>query len=338
MTSVLCAVALLAPACGGSQTIPSGPSGVATTTPAATDAPFSASPVDLAALASINPLGHMTTPFNALPQGRMYLVLRDPGATNPVAAPASGTVVWLLGPKPDYRIQIQVNASLTYFVDHVVPEPWIREGVQVQAGQRIAVHSTRTCCVDFGALNTTVTATYVNRARYSPESINADSPLKYFGEPLRAELYAKVTRVSDGFDGRADYDRPGRLSGNWFLEGTPETGSLLPENWPNQLAFAYSNTHPSMVLVSIAGVLPIVTLCAVQDLAPDPASVSVSSGTVTYQLFQKDPPVSEGNGRGRQLGTLLVRMLDDTRIQVEVFPGSALQAPAFTGAARIYTR
>ncbi|MBM3501651.1 MAG: hypothetical protein FJX74_23610 [Armatimonadetes bacterium] len=290
------------------------------------------------AIASINPLGHMTTPFNALPQARMYLVLRDRSAVNPVLAPAGGRVTWLLGPKPDYRIQVQVSPALTYFVDHVTPEPWVREGAEVQAGQRIAVHSGLTCCVDFGALNSAVVSSYINAARYSPESIHADSPLRHFGEPPRSLLYSKVTRFGDGLDGRADYDRPGRLSGNWFLEGTPVAGSLLPENWTKQLAFAYSNTHPSMILVSIAGTLPIVNLCAVQPGAPDPATVSTASGTVAYRLYQKEPPVSEGDGRGRLLGVLIVKMLDDLTIKVEVFPGSAAETAAFTPAARIYTR
>ena len=314
------------------------PSATTVSVPTTGGAYFTVAPVDLASVDYINPLGHMTTPFNALPQGRMYLVFRNPSETYPVFAPAEGTIVWINGPKPDYRIQIQVDATFTYFVDHVTLEPGLQQGGLVAAGQRIGAHSGITCCLDFGAMSTQVVAGYANQARYSPESMNADSPIRHFAEPLRSQLYAKVTRVSDGLDGRADYDRPGRLSGNWFLEGTPEAGSLLPENWPRQLAFAYSNTHPSRILVSIAGTLPIVNLCTVQDGAPDPATIGVGNGKIAYQLFQKDPPVSEGDGRGRLLGLMIVQMLDDASIRIEVFPGNAATTAEFTAAARIYTR
>jgi hypothetical protein len=52
-------------------------------------AAFTALPIDLGAVERINPLGHMTTPFNALPEGRSYIVLRDRTLTNPVYAPAT---------------------------------------------------------------------------------------------------------------------------------------------------------------------------------------------------------------------------------------------------------
>lgn len=313
----------------------------ASTAPVATGAVFTAAPVTPAAIDYINPLGHMTTPFNALPQGRIYLVLRDRTQPNPVMAPAAGTVSWILGPKPDYRVEVRVNDSLAYFVDHVAPEPAVVLGARVDAGQRIATHSGATCCVDFGVLNDSLRLTgYVRRARYSPQVLLADAPLKYFAEPLRSQLYALVVRFANDRDGKHDYDVAGRLAGNWFLDGTPDAGSLLPENWPRQLAFAYSNTHPQMVLVSVAGTLALTNLFAVHDGAPDPAMVSVASGLVIYRLFAKSPPVSEGNVKGTtQLGVMLVQVLDDSRIRVEVLPGAtATGAGGFTAAAQVYTR
>lgn len=302
--------------------------------------PLTVSPVELSAIDTINPLGHMTTPFNVLPQARIYFVLVDRTRTNVVSAPAGGTVTWLLGPKPDYRVEVQVSPTLKWYVDHVLPEPGIVLGALVATGQRVAVHSGASCCVDFGVLNSGLQLTgYVNRARYSRETLDADAPLRYFSEPLRSRLYARVNRFATDRDGRHDLDRPGRLVGNWFLEGTPEAGSLLPENWPRQLAFAYSNTHPGMILISNGGSLPLRNILAVQDGAPDPADVSVSTGMVIYRLYQKEPPVSEGNQKGTtQLGVLLVQMLDDNRIRAEVFEGATASPTAFTSAALVFTR
>ncbi|MBI4502636.1 MAG: hypothetical protein HY700_15935 [Gemmatimonadetes bacterium] len=319
--------ALATLACGGAPTAPGSVGS------------FTVSPVNPAAIERINPLGHMTTPFNALPQGRVYLVLKAPAAENPVLAPAAGTVSWILGPKPDYRLEVQVSPTVKYFMDHVFPETGIAVGSRIEVGQRIARHSGATCCVDFGVLNDElVLPGYLDRRRYSPQALLADAPLKYFAEPVRSRLYAKVTRVAGGLDGKHDYDVAGRLVGNWFLQGTPPEGSLLPENWPRQLAFAYSNTHPDMILISVAGSLALTNLFAVQDGAPDPARVSVASGLVEYRLFQKNPPASEGDLKGAALGAMLVRMLDESRIRVEIFPGSGAVASGFTAEAKIYTR
>lgn len=303
---------------------------------------FTVAPVDLALVDTINPLGHMTTPFNVLPQGRIYFVLKDRTKTTPVHAPAGGTVSWILGPKPDYRVEVQVSATIRWFVDHVIPESGIVLGARVETGQRVATHSGATCCVDFGVQNDSLLLTgYINRARYSPQSLFADAPLRHFAEPLRGQLYAKVNRVASGADrdGRHDFDVPGRLVGNWFLEGTPEAGSLLPENWTKQLAFAYSNTHPGVVLINVGGTLPLQNLFAVETGAPDPAGVTLASGAVLYRLYQKEPPVSEGNGKGTtQLGVLLVQLLDSSRIRVEMATGAAASLVTFTPAALIFTR
>lgn len=301
---------------------------------------FEHSPVELSSVDTINPLGHMTTPFNVLPQARIYFVLKDRTRTTPVRAPASGTVSWMLGPKPDYRVEVQVSPTLKWYVDHVTPAAGVVVGSAVAAGQEFATHSGATCCVDFGVLDSQLALTgYSRRARYSPETLNADAPIKHFAEPLRSALYAKVNRVGADRDGRHDLDIAGRLVGNWFLEGTPEAGSLLPENWSKQLAFAYSNSHPTMVLISNGGSLPLRNLMAVHDGAPDPATVSVATGLVSYRLYQKEPPVSEGNRKGAlQLGVLLVRMLTDDRIQVEIGTGSNAALSAFTTASRFFTR
>jgi len=317
-------------------------------TPAPTPIPtaganaFTAVPIDLNAVDAINPLGHMTTPFNALPQPRLYLVLRDRTQLNPIFAPAGGTVSSIWTPdasRVDYRIDIAVSSTVSYFLDHITLEDGIAVGGRIEAGQRIAHHGGHSCCLDFGLSNTAITNFFANPGRYSPANFNADSPLKYFVGPAQSQLYEKVNRVSDGKDGKANYDIASRLVGGWFHEDVPVAGSMLVDAWTKQLAFAYSNTHPSMILVTIPGTLPMVAVWAVQDGATDPASVSVASGKVSYRLFYKQPPVSEGGDKSStQAGLLIVQMLDDARIRVEVFPGSSNATAEFTGQSRIYLR
>jgi len=42
---------------------------------------------------------------------------------------------------------------------------------------------------------------FANPARYSSESLHVDSPIKYFDEPVRSQLYALVRRASGDRDG-----------------------------------------------------------------------------------------------------------------------------------------
>ena len=41
--------------------------------------------------------------------------------------------------------------------------------------------------------------------------------LKYFTEPARSTLYAKVGREGSDKDGKINFDQAGRLAGNWFV-------------------------------------------------------------------------------------------------------------------------
>ena len=69
--------------------------------------------------------------------------------------------------------------------------------------------------------------TFANPARYSRETLYGDGPLKYFEEPLRSQLYAKVDRDGSERDGRIDYDVKGTLSGNWFADDLPPERSSI---------------------------------------------------------------------------------------------------------------
>ncbi len=61
----------------------------------------------------------------------------------------------------------------------------------------------------------------------------------------------------------------------------------------------------------------------------DPASVSVATGRVAFHL---------GVGTGTGGALMIIQMLDDTRIRLQAFPGSAPDSTAFDANALIYTR
>ena len=182
--------------------------------------------------------------------------------------------------------------------------------------------------VDLGVMNDAVMLTgLINPSRYPSETLKCDAPLKYYEEPLRSQLYAKVQRISGDRDGKIDFDVPGRLSGNWFGQG---------DNIP--LAFAYDTYDPAQVRIALTGIAQggfvITGVFSIAAGDPFPRDVSVASGKVRYTLAHSrtglplpDPPTTR----------LLVQMLDDQRIRVEgfVYPSAA---DDFTSAAKTFVR
>jgi hypothetical protein len=139
-----------------------------------------------------------------------------------------------------------------------------------------------------------------------------------------------VRRKGPDKDGKIDYDVPGRLAGNWFLEGLPERDSAGPGAWARQLAFVRDVHDPGAVRIAVGGTLPLTGVFAVPKGAADPARVSRETGAVVYVLL--DP--RSGARRGR----MVVRLVADDRLRVEVFPGGGANGADFADRSVFYRR
>jgi hypothetical protein len=326
--------ALTASMCGGgSTTAPSGPGGTTTPTTISTGPlVFRASPIDQSAIRWITPLGNLNPPDHALPTDHIYFYFADPNAgESPVArrtsffAPADGTVEDVFGgaTSSEQKVSIRATTTVRYYVDHLIPEIPIARGTKITAGQRLGTTGS-VFAIDLGVVNDALTLSFVNPSRYADsESLHADAPLKYYEEPLRGQLYARVQCIGADRDGTIDFDLAGRLSGNWFVQG-----GTAP------LAFVYDTYDPTQVRISAANGLSQVGVFAIAPGDPMPRDVSVASGKVRYTITrsQTGPPFI-----GAPAGRLLVQMLDDQRIQAEMFPVGA-GADDFTGASRLFVR
>ena len=141
---------------------------------------------------------------------------------------------------------------------------------------------------------------------------------------MRSAVYAKIESAVSPNNGRIDFDRAGRLAGNWFLEGLAPADSGSVTAGPKQKAFVRDVLNPSAGRISIGGTLALSGVFAMATAAPDPAEVSVASGAVGYRLAM-------AQGASQVAGLLMVQLLDDTHLRAEVFAGS--QA-AFEGSQR----
>lgn len=328
------ALAVVAASCGSSAS-PSNPSNPTTTPRPSGRFALTTSPLDPAVVEFIAPLGNLNPPGHTLPTDHVYFYYRllNPSApARAVFAPADGTIQSAInGNNGEAKLLVAAASPCTYYLDHIVPDAGVGQGSTLKAGQRIGMTNTGGASfgIDLGVFCDTVTVPFANPARYSSESLHGDSPIKYFDEPVRSQLYALVRRASGDRDGTFNYDVAGRLIGNWFADTTPVSSSMQPENWPLHLSFAYDNFDPAVMRISSGGALGFVGAPTYAPGPPSPADVSVSSGRVVYRLVsQTVPPLT---------GLLVVQMTADDRIRVEYQPADRPDAD-FTAGARIYVR
>jgi hypothetical protein len=331
LTAILAGAAIAA--CGGGRSSPVAPG-------AAADGPFAlkAAVVDPANVDFIVPLGNLNPPGHTLPTDHIYFYvgfLRPSIRAVPVFAPGDGTVQDVFGSgTSDVKVFVRVNGTFSYYVDHVVPDAGIARGGRVTAGQRLGTSGTAGFGVDLGVLNFGLTVPFVTPGRYSGDSLHADAPLKYYDEPLRSQLYALVRREGADKDGKIDFDVAGRLQGNWFHESLPIGESAQPAGWTRHLAFVYDNVQPAQPRISIGGVVASAGVFGVADGDPSFSTVTPESGIVAYRLRYGG---ALGAPLETQAGTLIVQMLDASRIRVEV-SAAAVPPASFSAAAQVYVR
>jgi hypothetical protein len=306
---------------------------------------FKFSPLDLSDFFFATPLGNLNPPGHTMPSDHVYLYWVSPDHRTPgdmdrmriVRAPGSGRVNFLIqpsGPGSDYKIGVKMTNTFMYYLDHVMLDSGITLGSTLQAGQRVGTTSLYSYAVDLGVMNYEITLTgFVNRARYTEETIHTDSPYKYFEQPLRDSLYARVTRTGPDKDGKIDFDIPGRLVGGWFLRGLPlGEASQNPSAWSQHLAFVYDMNNPTAARIAIGGRLTMQGVYGIMQPAPDPSTISTGSGKIGYKL------ISPFDFPNISLGLLVVQMIANDTIKIETFRNLNADNAPFDSSAAIYTR
>lgn len=280
-------------------------------------------------MTEIVPLGNLNPPDHTLPTNHIYLFHLP--VESVVSAPAAGRVTEARRGVDD-AVYVQATPDVMYYFGHLRLDPGIVTGSTVVSGQRIGVTVTNGSALDLGLSNAAVTRTFVRPDRYIPMTLHADAPLKYFPEPTRTALYAKVSVEGDK-DGRIDFDRQGRLAGNWFVEGLAPSDTERVTNGPKQLAFVRNVRDQSRLQVSIGGTVTTAGAYFLQAPALDPDLVEPGQGPVAYGLL------TDADRPETRRAWLLVELLAEDRLRAEAFPAAAtVSTLAFSAAATIYTR
>ncbi len=340
---------------------------------------FTHSPMNDEDISFIQPLGLMVGE-HVTPIDHLYLNpidINSPRDAYGVYAIANATIVSIQHRLQDaysgrpftdeYRLVFEHSCTLYSYYDLLTSlSPGILSQVQFQglysntrlrvtAGELIGKIGGQT--LDFSVFNQGVNLTgFVNQASYDSEpwKIHVDNPFPYFVEPIRSTLLSKLLRTSPPRWGKIDYDIDGRLAGNWFLNATKGYGAL-GANHPSRghLSLSYDYLDPTQVRVSL-GDFPGIgsTQFGVAGNAPDPATISTSSGLVKYTLVQFAYHGADGQqwndhtafasgitAKGidnQPQGTALLQLLDNRTLKAEFFKQTGVTN--FDENAKIYVR
>ncbi|MEO8482781.1 MAG: hypothetical protein ABI634_11260 [Acidobacteriota bacterium] len=300
---------------------------------------FTVAPIDPALLQYIVPLGNMGPWAHTFPTDHAYFYHHlGAGSFAPVTilAPAAGVIENTYpGLNGEVKVWVRVTSQYTYYFDHVILSPGLNTGTRIDAGSVVGVSGG--AAFDFAVRDMNLNLPFVIPARYGMDTVHAQSPLKYFVEPLRSQFYAKVQRDGGDLDGRVSYDQDGTLSGNWFAEDLPVSGSTANDIsvGQRQIAFARDVRAPDRQRVSIGG-FNFTGLYGVPSDAPDFAAITPASGAIVYRLLEAGEP--GGPAGTRQVGLLLAQLLDARRLRLEVVPDQLAAGASFSAAAATYVR
>jgi hypothetical protein len=299
---------------------------------------FTCSPVEISKLTYTLSLGWLQPVGHTIPTDHVYFWYNGMGSlAYPVYAPGGGLVKIILnvpaGGINECKVWIKMNSQFTYYLDHVVLNNDIKVGTILKAGQQIGTTGLGNS-IDLGVIDNTITVPFANPLRYVDQTLHCGKPFSYFTEPIKSQLYALVDREGTEKDGWVNTDVIGHLSGNWFLDD----GNFYvdgPTGWDKELAFAYDIQRPSIIMISIGGVICPANKFSLLPGVIKPADVTPANGKVAYPLWSIDPNPPHG---AAQRGLMLVQMMDEKHIKVQVSLNTLAQDGVFDSSARMYAR
>jgi hypothetical protein len=339
-------------------------------------------------IGTIVPMGLMVG-AHVTPIDHMYYYQKNqqaPASTYEVLSPADG-VITEVGfrnkgsnadgtPKGDYRVVITYSCTFFSYFDlatSLAPDianqlqknwetsnnPTVHPTIAVTSGQVLAKVGGQS--LDFAVWDTTKTVSglLVPRAynNAEPWKISTVPPLDYFTNDVKTSILPFYLRTTEPRDGTIGYDQDGKAIGNWFKAGS--NGYLGSKNpgGPGNYSITHLSLSPDHIdtksyIASIGNYNGEPKQFALKATAVDPATVTVATGVVTYELAELQ--YADGAGKtwtgstvasgihvvpGPLKGILLIQMTGDRTMKVEVFPGkTAAEVTGFTSGATMYDR
>lgn len=332
--------------------------------------------MDIGDVASVAPMG-LTAGAHVTPIDHLYFYPKaGPRDKYPVYAMADGyiTSIQVRGVNvsngeqrpPEYRLEMQHTCRTTSYYDLITkldnsitskaPDATTKGysgKIAIKSGQIIGWIGEQSLDTAIYDQDLTLPG-FINPKTYEgePWKVHTDDFFSYFSESLKAPMLAKNARTAEPRAGKIDYDQPGKLIGNWFKQGTNGYAGLKNTQvgdssgrgyWSGHLAIFPYAYDPSLIIISIGDPgdgQP--RAFQVKGNSPDPATISVSSGLVKYELTQEAPMPGQqqmGSGPLQIQGVILVQVQSGEKLKAQVFMGkTAAQVSGFSAAAVMFER
>jgi hypothetical protein len=295
--------------------------------------------------------------------------------TIPVYAPADGRVVeiirdWNPALAPyghDLHMTITVSTTMTVSFAHMSdfsPKLWgaaadlepgyashRRVDIEVEAGEIVGYTGT-VGALDFHIKDAELDLRFANPSRYPDPWLIAGCYHDYYQEPIRSRFEAITWRTAEPRCGKIDFDLPGRIIGNWFLEG--EVPSYAFDDYSTHLAIVYDELYGELIAIADGIAIRPTSPHAgdehhrgarvfwVEGNTPAPETVGAEEGLVKYAIMDRlypNPPDLPPPAARPVAGTFLVQVLADDRIRVERVMGKTpAEVDGFGANARTYIR
>jgi len=292
---------------------------------------FAVAPVDVQQIRSIERIVYR--PNRVYP----YLQIHHGISGGVVQAPADATVTAVTTTGSSTRIDFLASSGLRYYLAELASSE-VGAGTTVVAGQPVGRAGQQFesffPVVGFGVINPARPQPFITPARYPDEMRYGDSPIRYFNEPLKGALMAKVQPSGLG-EGLLSFDIPGTLQGFWFLATVPISESMAEANREARLWFYYNDLNPVERLITYYSPELTLTGDRVPNEEPVASQVTPASGVVSFHFSER---VGEFPTFENRVFVLLVEMLSATSLRAEAFDTTLVPSPAFTAGARTYVR
>jgi len=268
----------------------------------------------------------------------------------------------------DYRLIFAHSCTSLYYYDLLtdltgkVKEAYQKSGesvnIPIMAGDQVGAIGGQT--LDFALWDTSTHLTgFVNPASYDGEAwkIYTTDPFPSYTPALRAIVTARDPRTVPPIAGKIDYDKDGKLIGNWFLAGSGGYHDLklnpASDYWKTHLSIAPDVYDPSVFVISIGDFGGQALQFIADGNTPDPAGVGIDTGLVKYDLSKyiyvktdgsrwdnmtmtlNPKPVTYSSNQG----CLLVQLTAKRALMAQSFPGQACAGVSnFDSAAKTFER
>ncbi|MDB5182809.1 MAG: hypothetical protein JWO47_593 [Candidatus Saccharibacteria bacterium] len=263
------------------------------------------------------------------------------------------------------RIVVQYTCSFYSYYDLLTSlDPTIAGALEkgdkhyaIKAGQEIGRVGAQS--LDTAVYNLDLTLPgFVKPDSYTAEpwKVHTDDYFKYFKDPVLSQMLALNPRKVAPYGGKIDYDVAGKLSGNWFLEGTNgyagPTGSdrtvvdgSSKGYYGGHFSIAPDAVDPAIINVSFGDYNGKATQFTAKSPLPNPANVGTADGIVKYDLVHYTQPSAQTKAGSLSYQTqpveavVLMQVLDGNKMKMEYFTGkTSADVSTFTSAAKTFTR